>query len=611
MPRKTSRGGAKATSTGRQGNSSLSARHGISNYVDQKEINRCNQEQSLAGRITLRTVQPTSSRDLCYFCSLKVENTSLDKSCSRIGCGFTSLEIHPGDQEGTENPEEERLCYLCSRLDFPGIFVPQIPAGTDSAAPKRHSRAKCVLNRDISVIKSHSRCPFCRLLLNTIQLNGSIESLGCVVLRGYVEEFAVAPQVPSTHQESFLRRRLWIAGLNKTQYEEQDDEWSPLRDYLERTYTHCIQLQDLSSNLAPAGPRGLARGARDRRSQIDMSAISSWLSVCEGLHKKCGRSPHIKRDSTFTLRVIDIDRGCIVEAAPRCRYIALSYVWGGTEQLQLSKNTYSVLTQSKAITPTTENIPKTIRDAMILCKGIGERFLWVDSLCIIQDAPGDKHAQIMNMDHIYSHALLTLVDGAGSNANAGLPGVHPNSTLTNKSPVSIDDMELISIRHDLWPAIKDSVWLTRGWTLQEYVLSKRVLFIVSGAAIFLCQDALWKEDTGTYSITHERQRFLPCGLGIVSDAVSRDVAQGQYRQLVSAYSVRNFTKDYDILNAFEGVLNTFIPLLGNSIYGIPEEELCLALLWRSKDPALQNDRREGFPSWSWSGWKHRSPVDLQ
>jgi hypothetical protein len=164
--------------------SSLAIHNDEPDHLYEEKTKTYDPEQCLAQTITLRTLQPTSSRNICYLCSLKVENTSLDKPCPSIGCGLGSLEIDVGDQEAPGYPEEDMLCYPCSQLDFKEIFVPRTHAGTDLTAPRRDGRAKCVLNRDISVVKKHSHCPFCRLLINTIQLNDGIESLGCVVLRG-------------------------------------------------------------------------------------------------------------------------------------------------------------------------------------------------------------------------------------------------------------------------------------------------------------------------------------------------------------------------------------------------------------------------------------------
>jgi hypothetical protein len=77
-------------------------------------------------------------------------------------------------------------------------------------------------------------------------------------------------------------------------------------------------------------------------------------------------------------------------------------------------------------------IPKTIRDAIRLTREIGERFLWVDALCIMQDEPNDKAEQIKHMGSIYKGSVLTIVAACGIDATYGLPGVEPNSRTVNQ-----------------------------------------------------------------------------------------------------------------------------------------------------------------------------------
>ncbi|KAI9768672.1 MAG: hypothetical protein M1839_003980 [Geoglossum umbratile] len=72
-------------------------------------------------------------------------------------------------------------------------------------------------------------------------------------------------------------------------------------------------------------------------------------------------------------------------------------------------------------------IPTTVRDAIEVVKALGERYLWVDSVCIAQDSAEDKRHVIGNMHMIYSSATLTIVAADGKDAEAGLPGLHSNS----------------------------------------------------------------------------------------------------------------------------------------------------------------------------------------
>jgi hypothetical protein len=81
----------------------------------------------------------------------------------------------------------------------------------------------------------------------------------------------------------------------------------------------------------------------------------------------------------FTLRVIDVVAKCIVRAPHACRYTALSYVWGGAEQVILTSKNEKAISRPGGLPA---GIPLTIQDAITSCRILGERYLLVDSLCI-------------------------------------------------------------------------------------------------------------------------------------------------------------------------------------------------------------------------------------
>lgn len=74
-------------------------------------------------------------------------------------------------------------------------------------------------------------------------------------------------------------------------------------------------------------------------------------------------------------------------------------------------------------------IPATIRDVMTLVHTIGEPYLWMDSIYIIQDDLKMRQTEIMRMGPIYSSALFTIIAAAGGRANGGFVGVEPGSSL--------------------------------------------------------------------------------------------------------------------------------------------------------------------------------------
>jgi hypothetical protein len=157
---------------------------------------------------------------------------------------------------------------------------------------------------------------------------------------------------------------------------------------------------------------------------IDLALVKRWLSTCEREHT--GRCPHSSdtpswESSFWPAFVIDAENDCIVEAPLHCRYVALKYVWGTGKVLK------HVVVNSETMRTTyslrTKEVPKTIRDAISLVKSIGEKYLWVDALCIVQDDPAMQQAQIAKMDKVYAKALFTIVASSGDHSHAGLPGI--------------------------------------------------------------------------------------------------------------------------------------------------------------------------------------------
>ena len=140
-----------------------------------------------------------------------------------------------------------------------------------------------------------------------------------------------------------------------------------------------------------------------QESSLDYSLIRYWLTHCNGSHERCARK-HTTADVHTRIRLVDVVDHKIVHGTLADRYIALSYVWGSTERLRSTTANIAALEQTGALLDRYSSIPRTIQDAMTVVAGLGERFLWVDSLCIVQDDRSEKHGQIAKMDLIFSGA---------------------------------------------------------------------------------------------------------------------------------------------------------------------------------------------------------------
>jgi len=103
-------------------------------------------------------------------------------------------------------------------------------------------------------------------------------------------------------------------------------------------------------------------------------------------------------------------------------YVALSYVWVKPQFLNLTEMSLPMFCQADRFSKFYSSIPQTIRDAISVCKVLGERYVSVDSLCIVQDSP-NKTQVIAQMDLIYGYATFTIVAACGNSANPGLVGI--------------------------------------------------------------------------------------------------------------------------------------------------------------------------------------------
>ncbi|KAK3364566.1 hypothetical protein B0T25DRAFT_628194 [Lasiosphaeria hispida] len=231
-----------------------------------------------------------------------------------------------------------------------------------------------------------------------------------------------------------------------------------------------------------------------------------------------------------------------------------------------------------------------IRDAMKLTAMLGQRLLWVDTLCIIQDDAGHKLKQLQSMHMIYSRAFLTIAALAGSNAEFGLPGVLPGTRTRLTTPLS-GEGGLVASAADFETAIQSSTHSTHGWTLQETLLPRRCLYITEEQCFFRCNRSLCSDG---WDKVPDPSFELDTALQLHYAPGPVDGAFFSYRFLVEMYSRRNLSFDADILNAITGIMAA-----RRRFY--PQEENT-----ERRESPRGGESPPHFPLWSWIGWK--APV---
>lgn len=329
---------------------------------------------------------------------------------------------------------------------------------------------------------------------------------------------------------------------------------------------------------------------------IECSSIRRWLGYCNAHHKKLCSVSRIRRES-LDLKVIDCLSISVIAAPPSCRYTALSYVWNHSQEI-LDEEPGTSKVQSLV---SFSSLPQTVKDAITITQRLGLQYLWVDKICIDQKNEAEKRNQMSQMDSIYNRAEITLIAAAGSDENFGLPGV--DAVARNpQSTAIVGNIELICTMRHPFLSIRHSKWYTRGWTLQEAVLSRRRLVFTEHQLYFECNamnccESLSADLNALHTKRKDKSLLMMhngvlSGTGGVRDGfsptdgynLSMENSLARYYHLIENYTARDLTFDGDSFNAFAGIARSIahsrFPIFHVSGLPIP----ALTSLERYKDP---------------------------
>ncbi|MCJ1244755.1 hypothetical protein MMC30_001955 [Trapelia coarctata] len=346
---------------------------------------------------------------------------------------------------------------------------------------------------------------------------------------------------------------------------------------------------------------------------IDVNCLRGWLQTCDHVHGAQCNTPPGNVSASLIARprwLIDVCRGCLVRASPEDRYVALSYVWGNAESIKLTKSNLSEFQRSGALweIKILLAIPRTVRDVMELVRLLGENFLWVDCLCIVQDDEDTKHDQINSMASIYLNAYVTIIAANGWDANHGLRGIKGVSEARQLS--TYNPYHPNGLVEGLQPY--NSIWYTRGWTLQELVFSCRKIMFHYQTAIWECNCAVWHEASNAYlderpGFDHLNELKLSPWTGGFQFTPWPNFQQ--YAGLVWDFNKRRLSYPQDAIPAFAGITATLSRTFeGAFLCGLPEMFFETALLWQPLSPVQRrvantsSSTQSPLPSWSWVGW---------
>ncbi|KAF1961591.1 HET-domain-containing protein [Byssothecium circinans] len=318
-------------------------------------------------------------------------------------------------------------------------------------------------------------------------------------------------------------------------------------------------------------------------------------------------------------RVIDVGNASygprIHEAKPNetGSYTCLSYCWGTDQQYATKSDNI----KSRKFGFDANVMPATIKDAIVVTRHMGIRYLWVDSLCIIQDSNPDWLWESAQMCSIYSGATVTLAAVDSPDCNMGLCVAGAGRRICS---VQFEDLNMYAREHihsELGrfdsgnkhaSTLQKDVLHGRGWALQELVLSPRVLWCM-GSELFwncLCETACECHPEPTTDLMAKKEYKWDWMLRKIPNLDRLPLKQidwnDMWLELVSQYTRRRLTLITDRLPAIAGLAKQLSSRLGvRYLYGLWETENFVdCLLWHVSKHDTYGAELSYAPSWSWA-----------
>jgi hypothetical protein len=297
----------------------------------------------------------------------------------------------------------------------------------------------------------------------------------------------------------------------------------------------------------------------------------------------------------------------LVERSPttsRTEYATLSYCWGSGPNLRTTKETP---TRFREEIPS-ELIPNTFVDAIRITRSLGIPHIWIDALCIVQDDADEWQSEAAQMSEIYQGSQLTIAAAQSASSSQGCfpPPVHRHrdtDLFFRTRPGASDDCgSLVRVyRTDIRDrAAVESVISTRGWVLQEQLLSPRIVFCMEPDIHWQCQ-AGYQTQTG---LSFDADRSLVDGgspLLRSSLQLGGRIDHAAWQSVVEQYSIRQFTYSQDRIPAIAGIIRYLQSALDDdvSILGLWRKSFALDLAWLRLGGQWQISDITGLPSWTW------------
>lgn len=217
--------------------------------------------------------------------------------------------------------------------------------------------------------------------------------------------------------------------------------------------------------------------------------LRHWLAECNQNHTNCRSFDSVK--ASLPTRLIDVgnDDTSIVKlyetkTHDNLKYLALSHPWGPHIETHFCTFRSTLEQHKKGIR--LDQLPATFRDAVRVTRGVGHRYLWIDSICIIQGPDGDFNDEAKRMEDVFSQAYCVLAASSARGQHDGFLKPREQRRYITLPQGSLPPIYVCEFIDDFQGHVLGSHLNKRGWVLQERVLAKRTIFFTEKQTYWEC-----------------------------------------------------------------------------------------------------------------------------